>query len=393
MNKKLQKNKFKICFTKTGRIILSMCIGAIIGIFMAIFGKHIFDNMDTFNDIIFSIPLLIALLMVAFMLQLILHEAGHLICGIWSGYEFVSFRVGSLTFVKEDGNIVLKKFKVAGTGGQCLMMPPEGNGYDCPYILYNLGGILMNFLVSCLCIILYIVFPMPKLIAMFLIFTAISGIYDVIVNGIPMKVSGISNDGHNILSMKKDKLSRHSFYIQLRVNGLLYQGIRIKDMPLRWFELPPNANLNHSLISSIKCLEATYYHDKKEFDKAKECYETLLNNAPNLIKLFQNEINCELLFYEIIGQCRKEIIDKLYTKELKKYIKLTDCYITRKRLMYAYAVIVEKDNVKADKLLKEIDIVKKTYPAKAEVESELEIIEFIRWLPSVTLQSSLGVRY
>lgn len=46
--------------------------------------------------------------------------------------------------------------------------------------------------------------------------------------------------------------------------------------------------------------------------------------------------------------------------------------------MYAYALIIEKDAAKADKILNEVDVVKKTYPAKAEVESELEIIDFIK---------------
>ncbi|KAJ52411.1 hypothetical protein BD780_001154 [Clostridium tetanomorphum] len=378
MNKKLQKNKFKNYFKKIGLVILSMGIGGIVGILIAMFVKHTFNNINTPKDTIFTIMILIVLFVCTFILQLILHEVGHLLFGIWSGYEFISFRVGSLTFIKEKGKITLKKFKVMGTGGQCLMMPPEGNGYDCPYILYNLGGILINLLVSCLCIVFYILFPIPRLIAAFLIFTTISGIYDLIVNGIPMKINGIANDGHNIFSMKNDKLSRYSFYIQLRVNGLLHQGVRMKDMPLHWFKLPSGADLNDSLISSIKCLEANYYHDRKEFLKARECYESLLNNSPNLIKLFKNEINCELLFYEIMDECRKNIIDELYNKELKKYIKLTNCYISRKRLMYAYSVIIEKNTANADKLLKEIDIVKKTYPAKAEIESELEIIDFIK---------------
>lgn len=142
-----------------------------------------------------------ALFIFAFILQLILHELGHLIFELWSGYEFVSFRVGTLTFVKENGKKVRKEFKIMGTGGQCLMMPPEGNGYDCPYTLYNLGGILMNAIISFLCVAAYILCPMPKMVSAFLLFTAVSGFYDLIMNGVPMKVSGVVNDGYNVLSM------------------------------------------------------------------------------------------------------------------------------------------------------------------------------------------------
>lgn len=376
MGKEVKESNFKYSVKKTGSFILSIVVGAIIGLGIGVIIA--FSNSRIFEGDIFTIVICFVIFIFSFLLQLILHELGHLIFGLWSGYEFVSFRVGSLTFIKENGKIVRKKFKVMGTGGQCLMMPPEGNGYDCPYFLYNLGGILMNTLVSCLCVTVYLLIPIPKMLAAFLLFTAVSGFYDLIMNGIPMKIGGIANDGYNMLSLGKDKVARYALYIQLRVNGLIYQGLRIKDMPLQWFEIPDEADLNNPLISSIKLLEAAYYHDRKEFDKAKECYETLLNEVPKLIKIYENEIKCELLFYEIIGEARKEVIDKLYTKELKKYIKATNCYITRKRLMYAYALVIENNLEKADKILKEVNAGIKTYPAKAEVESELEIIEIIK---------------
>lgn len=371
MNKRVKEKKFN--FKKSVPIIIGMVIGLVIGIIIGI----VSDSGESDGDF-FTLLIYFALFILAFILQLILHELGHLICGLWSGYEFVSFRVGSLTFVKENNKMVIKKFKIMGTGGQCLMMPPEGNGYDCPYFLYNLGGILMNTVISCLCIAMYLLLPMSKMMAAFLIFTAFSGFIDLILNGVPMKIGGIANDGYNMLSIRRDKTIRKAFYTQLRVNGLIYRGTRLKDMPLEWFELPCDADLNNPLFSSIKMLEGSYYEDRKEFDKAKQCFENLLNSAPKLIKLLENEIKCALLFHEIIGEARKEVIDDLYTNELKKYIKATNCYISRKRLMYAYALIIEKDNIKADKILKEIDVVKKTYPAKAEVESELEIIELVK---------------
>lgn len=373
MSKEIKENKVKDSFKQGFAIIIGMGIGAVIGIIIGI----VSDSGETDGDF-FTFLIYFALFILAYMLQLVLHELGHLICGLWSGYEFISFRVGSLTFVKENGKIATKKFKIMGTGGQCLMMPPEGNGYDCPYFLYNLGGILMNTVISCLCIAAYLLLPMPKMMEAFLIFIVCSGFIDLILNGIPMKIGGIANDGYNMLSIGRDKTIRKAFYTQLRVNGLIYRGTRLKDMPFEWFELPFDADLNNPLFSSIKMLEGSYYEDKKEFDKAKQCFENLLNSAPKLIKLLENEIKCALLFYETIGEGRREVIDDLYTNDLKKYIKATNCYISRKRLMYAYTLIIEKDNAKADKILKEIDVVKKTYPAKAEVEGELEIIEFIK---------------
>lgn len=373
MGKKVKKKSVKDLFKKIGVTILSMVIGAIIGIFVCKLIEEVVGDIGPFTIIIGM-----AIFVFAFILQLILHEVGHLICGLCSGYEFVSFRIGTLTFVKDNGKIATKKFTIKGTAGQCIMMPPKDKKHDCPYILYNLGGVLMNAVMTCLCIAIYLWCPMPKMLSIFFFFTAISGVYDLILNGIPMKISGVCNDAYNVLSIGKDEIAKYSYYTMLRVNGLLHRGVRAKDMPFEWFELPDGADLNNPIISTMEIIKGGYYLDKKEFHKAKECYEKLLNNVPNLIKLYENEVKCDLLFCEIIGEGRKDRIDKLYTKELKSYIKATDCYMSRKRLMYAYSLIIEQNIQKADKLLNEAYIAQKTCPAKGEAESEMEIIEFVK---------------
>ena len=42
----------------------------------------------------------LACLVLSFWLQAILHEGGHLVCGLLSGYRFLSFRVGSFTLLR-----------------------------------------------------------------------------------------------------------------------------------------------------------------------------------------------------------------------------------------------------------------------------------------------------
>lgn len=359
------KDSLKQIIGVVSQLILGGVIGGIIGILLVKEAK---------NPIIALVYLILFVLI--YILQIILHEAGHLIFGLLSGYEFVSFRVGSLTFIREGGKIAIKKFKVIGTGGQCLMMPPEGNGYDCPYVLYNLGGVLMNAIISCLCIVISMLLPYNTVMGDICRLFFITGLIAIALNGIPIKSLG--NDGYNLLSIKRSKSERYSFYMILKINGLLHKGVRLKDMPIEWFNLSREDCLEGRLASNLRTIEAGYYEDKKEFNKVREILEDLIDNSNNLGKLLKNELKCELLFCEILGECREEVINELYTKELKKYIKATDCFISRKRLMYAYYLIIEKDNDKANKVLAEVEKVKKTYPVKAEVESELEIIDFIK---------------
>lgn len=370
MRKKKKTINIKETLIKIFLFIILLGVGAVVGYKSAQVG--IFSQSS-----ILDLVLILSVILVSFSVQIIVHEGGHLICGLLSGYEFVSFRVGSLTFIKEDGKFAIKKFNIRGTGGQCLMQPKAKDYEECPYILYNLGGILMNAIVSILCFIIYVVGDANRYLDLILISMIGSGICTFIVNGIPMKISGVANDGYNLLSMKKDKFMRYCFYTQLRVNGLMSKGIRIKDMPLLWFEIDKKSDFSNPLVTAVKCMEANYYHDKLEFDKAKECYEFLLDYDPKIIKLYEYEIKCELVFYEIMENKDEEEIKKLYTKQLRSYVKSSKCQISKIRLMYAYALMVEKDMDKVKKILDDIEKVKKTYPNKGEIESELAIIRFI----------------
>ena len=63
--------------------------------------------------------------------------------------------------------------------------------------------------------------------------------------------------------------------------------------------------------------------------------------------------------------------------ELKPYIKATNCFIARKRLLYAYALLFEKDLPKAEKLSSEFKKAIKTYPVKGEISAEIEMMDYI----------------
>ena len=43
-------------------------------------------------------------LMLAFLLQVVLHEGGHLVCGVLTGYRFVSFRILQFTLLRRKGH-------------------------------------------------------------------------------------------------------------------------------------------------------------------------------------------------------------------------------------------------------------------------------------------------
>ncbi len=142
-------------------------------------------------------PLIIAYVWIG--VQTIIHEAGHLVFGLLTGYHFSSFRIGSFMWVKREGRIRFARYSLAGTGGQCLLAPPDMQDGRFPYVLYHMGGSLMNLLsavlaggIAALC------HSMGAETAgkSFVIAAAIGAVY-ALINGIPMRLGTIDNDGYN----------------------------------------------------------------------------------------------------------------------------------------------------------------------------------------------------
>jgi len=364
-------------------LLIFILIGAAAGFIIAFYSTKISGGPNPVkNDFLWfmlNLVLILFILIASIYVQIVLHEAGHLVFGLLSGYKFVSFRVGSLTLIRKSGKFQLKTYKIPGTGGQCLMMPPQLINGDFPYKLYNLGGVLFNFIFSGLAILCILIFNFPVISTTFLLAFAVVGIIFGLLNGIPLKLSGIANDGYNIYLLNKDKISRWAFYLQLKINGLQAEGMRLKEMPDEWFVIPENTDVKNNLHLSILLLRSSWYIDQLRFDEARQFLEDMEPYASNLLGLYQNERTCELLFCEMIGEFRPERIAELYTESIKTYIQQYNKYLfSKKRILYAYMLIIEKDKVKSEVIFNEALKMKDRYPVLGDAESELDIMEYVR---------------
>ena len=202
-------------------------------------------------------------------LQVLLHEGGHLVCGLATDYRFVSFRIFNLTFIRKDGKLCIKRFSLAGTGGQCLLTPPERPLEDIPTTLYNLGGVLANLLTAILAFLpLLTVDGLPYLLKFFLLMLSLIGILLAGMNGIPMKMGGIGNDADNMRLLLKDSKSKQALVTQLRINALVQEGMRPKDMPAEWFSQTEDINYKDALQVTIALMSASRLLDCEEWEAA-----------------------------------------------------------------------------------------------------------------------------
>ena len=352
-------------------LIVLFLSGVVLGI--GIFSYFVYHE-DIFSDSkILTVLTLIVLFLLAYILQTIIHEAGHLIFGLLSGYSFISFRVGNIILIKQNDKKVLKKFSLSGTIGQCLMSPPDMSDDKTPYFLYNIGGILMNLIFAFIFYLIRIkvnVYPFDFFAqAMITI-----GIYNAILNGVPIKDKNVSNDGYNIISLRNNKLALKAIWLVLKSNEYLANGIRLKDIDEKLFQI--DIDPSNVTSSSVLVLRENRYMDMHDFVNARKCIDELLNNNYNLNGIHKLLMKLDLLFIDIIENkdFDQEILND---KEMKAFIKSMKNFPSIIRSQYAY-YLFNNNKEKVIELENNFNKVSLTYPYSSEIESEEELMSIAR---------------
>lgn len=368
------KKKNKLAGTQ----LLSLCIYAVVGV---VCGKLVVRYADRWGGIddpgflyLAVMLLLLFEMYVAAFLQIVIHESGHLVGGLLSGYRFSSFRVGSLMLLKSENKLVWKRLHLAGTGGQCLMIPPQMKNGSFPVALYNLGGPGMNLVSSAVFAALFVVLPADSPLAPFVLMAAVWGVAFALTNGIPMRLGAVNNDGHNALSLQKDPAAMEAFWLQLKINELAVKGVRLKDMPEEWFSLPAEDAMQNSLLTAKGLLLSNRLMDQGRFAEADALLVHLLSTDSAMIGLHRNLSICDRIYMELIGENRSQVLADYLTAEQQKFMKSMKNFPSVIRTRYAYALLADQDTVQAEAYRTQFEKAAKSYPSPTDVESERELM-------------------
>jgi len=352
-----------------------MLIGAVCGVLMVSYTEQRgTENSSELEDLIFFGVLFIGMYIGIF-LQLTIHEAGHLAFGLKSGYQFSSFRIGSFMWLKENGKIVSRKLSLAGTGGQCLMVPPQMQDGKIPVILYNLGGCIMNLVASAVFLVIYLLIPKGTVISLFCLMMVLIGVAIALMNGIPLRLGTVDNDGYNALSLGKNPDAMRAFWLQLKVNEQIAKGIRLKDMPDEWFAVPDDEAMQNSMVATQGVFATNRLMDQQRFEDADRLIAHLLEIDSGIIGLHRNLMICDRMYCELIQDNRKEILEEMLTKEQIKFMRAMKKFPSVVRTEYAYALLALKDTAKANATRDIFEKVAKTYPYPSDVRSERELMK------------------
>ena len=369
------------------KLIGGFLIGILAGLIVAGVGLVLFGDMSLSEYIgkfsrldvmeVIGIPLLsLAFFLIAISLQVILHEAGHLVCGLASGYRFVSFRIFSFTWIRQGGKVRMKRFSVSGTGGQCLLAPPERPDEEIPVTLYNIGGVAMNFLTALMALLpLLLTDGMPFLGKMFFIQFIGIGVFLGLLNGIPMKAGGIGNDAYSLHLLKRNPGTKRALVLQLRINALIQEGVRPKDMPEEWFCLEGEIDYGDMLQATVALMEISRMQDCEEWEKAYVRLEEALSHSKELVGILRQETEAELLFTAlVIG--KEERARELATDKLLAYIRAySKVSSAKQRQLFALALYSEHDKEKAEKIYRTVKARREDYLMQGEVNMDLALME------------------
>ena len=359
--------------------LISICfytvLGVILGLAMISFVEWQLPEGIGSSEKAYRICVTLVFLYLSFFIHIVLHETGHLIFGLMSGYQFSSFRIGTHMLMKENGKLVHRKIKIAGTGGQCLMIPPEMVDGKFPVVLYNLGGSIVNLVVAALLIPVFMAIDKSSVFALLVFLFIAMGAITGLSNGIPMRTKTVDNDGYNAISLGKSREAMRAFWIQMKTNEQLTKGIRTKDMPEEWFEVPSDDAMKNPMVATIGVYAASRMMDQHRFEEAGKLINHLIEIETGMVALHRNLLICDQIYLELIGQNRSDRLEALYTKELKKFMKAMKTFPSVIRLEYAYRLLAEHDSESAAKSMAAFERVAATYPYPNDINTERELME------------------
>lgn len=373
--------------------LLFMGIGGVLGVI--IFWMIGFDNIDRMPFWLFVISYAASFvgIYVALIATTIIHEVGHLVCGLKSGYKFLSFRILSFNFCKYEDGFKIKRFSIPGTGGQCLMAPPEYNDGNFKYKLYLAGGNIATFIVLVTEILLALFVGLDVVIGRALLMMAIVSLYLFVLNVIPMTAGGVANDAYDIRSLGQNPEHKKEFWLSLDVNAKSQIGFELSEVGEDFDSIDDEELLKETegIAIQIKLnMKVNYLLYEKRFEEAYTLCKKLVVDK-NVIEFYKNELKCDKMFLEIMLD-DAENVKKTYSDSVKLHITNTHKFmVQRMRLMYAYYLLIENDQLKAEKEKKCFEKACLSYPNLGEVKSERKIMEYVDVLHKKSVEDNKNV--
>ncbi len=258
------------------------------------------------------------------------------------------------------------------------MAPPEKKNGKYPFVLYNLGGILVCGILSLIPLVFSAVLaPSHPLLGMCLFLFGFIAFVMNLFNAIPTN-GKIANDATNLRMAIGNPRAQDAFWNQLQYCALQAQNIRTADMPEELFFMPEKTELGNPLLvwQALACIGRA--EERGDYEQARKNVYFVLIHAPVLAPMTEGLLQSEAVFLDSLLGYDPSHIDAFYAK-LKK-IKFIQNTLSFQKASYAYFALCKKDSEQAAKARETLQkaIQKIPFPTDLAFEqSQLERIENI----------------
>lgn len=334
-------------------------------------GRESTTRFDEFNlgSLLITTGLVIIFASAIVYLHIIIHELGHLVTGILSGYTFMLFRIGSLGIIREEEGFKTISFSIRGTMGQCLMHPPESTDKSS-FWFYLSGGVMANVITSSGALLIYWVNPND-----YLLLFAFIGLTAGLMNGIPFGF----NDGKILSKLSKSTVAQDQFFQQLKWNGEFVRHNRTySDVAEDAKIINAQEPITEQFNVYTKLIEMNTLLEQKQFNEAYRELSDLYDYRKDIIVPYQSEVMREYLFCLLVldipdtGVVNEIRSNRLFKEHLKT--KQVDVY----RIKSVIAYFIDNDRTEAEKQFDlSVDHLEKA-PTYADKEVNRILLDYLK---------------
>lgn len=375
---------------KEGKKLSSVKSSAIFFLVMVALGVGLgFSILETFGTELRWWQLLayllkgVVLILFAFLAQIVIHEAGHMVAGLLRGWSFLSFMILGFVVSRREGRFHWSRFAIPGVGGQCLMIPPKEGDTDLGIAFYNAGGVLLNLLTMLLAIVLLVVGHASFSWSVNVLLAALGfiGLLFALINGIPSSQSGIPNDGKNIVELRRDSFSTNVFLNTMHIMGKLQQGCSVDKVMDGYLSDGVDIDYSNPIHVMAVNFDVSLAVARFDFDKAHALFKKVDVEKSKIVPIYQKEFLYEKVFLNLVDPRDSVDVGFLIDSETLKYFEMQTMFRpTSLRVKYAFARLYECDEEKAGVIYRQFQKTCRKYHVQGEVLSEKKLVEYVRTL-------------
>lgn len=314
----------------------------------------------------------VAIILVSIPIHVLLHELGHLLAGLLSGYDFIMFRLFNYVWIKTETGLSRRKQSIPGVLGQALMVPPKNSLIDKPpYLLYHLGGLILNGLTALAFVAFgkYIPDPFTRY---FFYLSAVIAIFLLITNLLPFK----GTDGYNIQQYAKNPDQEDEIIMILYLYQDMVKGISFSEIQKRC-PIDEIIDFKNPNVVTMQSIHAAAAFEAGDFEKARAIYASLWKALDQLLDPHKTDVSMNYLFALLLTDPAHpdiEIIQKSPFYKSYRKMKQADSL----RLFAAEAIYLDEEYEKALGLLEKGEKEIPLSPTVSDEKLEKILYQYLR---------------